>query len=90
MYNINIEKVIEAQPDLVIAYKGMNDKFVSSFEDNGIPVIVLEMRTYDQVKHTVDVLGQIAGNTDKAKTLIQDMDNKIAEIKPNCQMNINV
>ena len=39
------------------------------------------MRTYDQVKHTVDVLGQIAGNPDKAKTLIQDMDNKIAEIK---------
>ena len=81
VYNINIEKVIEAQPDLVIAYKGMNDKFVSTFEENGIPVVVLEMRTYDQVKHTVDVLGQIAGNPDKAKTLIQDMDNKIAEIK---------
>ena len=59
----------------------MNDKFVSTFEENGIPVVVLEMRTYDQVKHTVDVLGQIAGNPDKAKTLIQDMDNKIAEIK---------
>ena len=81
VYNINIEKVIEAQPDLVIAYKGMNDKFVSSFEDNGIPVIVLEMRTYDQVKHTVDVLGQITGNKDKAIELIQNMDNKIADIK---------
>lgn len=81
VYNINIEKVIEAQPDLVIAYKGMNDKFVSTFGENGIPVVVLEMRTYDQVKHTVDVLGQIAGNPDKAKTLIQDMDNKISEIK---------
>ena len=33
----------------------MNDKFVSRFEENGIPVVVLEMRTYDQVKHTVDV-----------------------------------
>lgn len=81
VYNINIEKVIEAKPDLVIAYKGMNDKFVSSFEDNGIPVIVLEMRTYDQVKHTVDVLGQITGNQDKAKLLNEDMDKKIADIK---------
>lgn len=81
VYNINIEKVIEAQPDLVIAYKGMNDKFVSSFEDNGIPVIVLEMRTYDQVKHTVDVLGQITGNKDKSAELIQNMDKKIADIK---------
>ncbi len=81
VYNINIEKVIEQKPDLVIAYKGMNDKFVQSFEDNGIPVIVLEMRTYDQVKNTVDILGKIAGNPDKAKALNDDMDKKIADIK---------
>lgn len=81
VYNINLEKVIEQQPDLVIAYKGMNDKFVSTFEDNNIPVIVLDMRTYKQVQHTVDILGQITGNTDKAQKLINDMDSKIAAIK---------
>lgn len=81
VYNINLEKVIEQQPDLVIAYKGMNDKFVSTFADNNIPVIVLDMRTYDQVKRTVDVLGQIAGNPDKAAQLNADMDSKIAAIK---------
>lgn len=81
VYNINLEKVIEQQPDLVIAYKGMNDKFVSTFADNNIPVIVLDMRTYDQVKCTVDVLGQIAGNPDKATQLNADMDSKIAAIK---------
>lgn len=80
-YNINIEKVIEAQPDLVIAYKDMNDKLISSFEDNGIPVVVLDMRTYDEVKHTVDILGQITGNQEKATQLVQDMDNKIEKIK---------
>lgn len=81
VYNISIERVIEQQPDLVIAYKGMNDKFVSTFEDNGIPVIVLEMRTYEQVKHTVDIFGQITGNKDKATALINDMDKKIADVK---------
>ncbi len=81
VYNINLEKVIEQQPDLVIAYKGMNDKFVSTFEDNNIPVIVLDMRTYDQVKHTVDILGQITDNPDKAAQLNTDMDEKIAAIK---------
>lgn len=81
VYNVNLEKVIEQQPDLVIAYKGMNDKLVSTFEDNNIPVIVLDMRTYKQVQHTVDILGQITGNTDKAQKLINDMDSKIADIK---------
>ncbi len=81
VYNISIEKVVEQKPDLVIAYKGMNDKFVQNFEDNGIPVIVLEMRTYDQIKNTVDILGKIAGNPDKAKALNDDMDKKIDAVK---------
>ena len=81
VYNINIEKVIEQQPDLVIAYKGMNDKFVRNFEENGIPVVVLEMRTYAQVKNTVSVLGKICGSEDKAKQLNEVMDKRIADIK---------
>lgn len=93
VYNISAEKVVEQQPDLVIAYKGMNDKLVQTFEDNGIPVIVLEMRTYDQVKNAVDILGKIAGNEDKAKALNDDMDKKIADIKakiPQQQQNIAI
>ncbi len=81
VYNINIEKVIEQQPDLVIAYKGMNDKFVRNFEENGIPAIVLEMRTYGQVKNTVAVLGKITGNEAKAQEINRKMDAHIAEIK---------
>lgn len=81
VYNINIEKVIEQQPDLVIAYKGMNDKFVRNFEENGIPVVVLEMRTYAQVKNTVSVLGKICGSEYKAKQLNDAMDKRIADVK---------
>lgn len=81
VYNINIEKVIEQQPDLVIAYKGMNDKFVPNFEENGIPVIVLEMRTYGQVKNTVDILGQVIGSTAKAQEINQNMDARIEAVK---------
>lgn len=81
VYNLNIEKVIEQQPDLVVAYKGMNDKFVPNFEENGIPVIVLEMRTYAQVKNTVDVLGKVTGSEYKAKQLNDAMDKRIADVK---------
>ena len=81
VYNINIEKVIEQQPDLVIAYKGMNDKFVPNFEENAIPVIVLEMRTYGQVKNTVDILGKVTGSTAKAQEINQNMDARIEAVK---------
>ncbi len=81
VYNVNLEKVIAAQPDLVICYKGMNDKFVHNFEENNIPVIVLEMRTYGQVKNTVEVLGEITGSTAKAAELNKSMDERIAAVK---------
>lgn len=81
VYNVNIEKVIAAQPDLVICYKGMNDKFVHNFEENNIPVIVLEMRTYGQVKNTVNVLGKITGNEVKTEKLNKDMDERIAAVR---------
>ncbi len=81
VYNVNIEKVIAAQPDLVICYKDMNDKFVHNFEENNIPVVVLEMRTYAQVKNTVSVLGKITGNEAKAEQLNKDMDERIAAVR---------
>ena len=57
------------------------DKFVHNFEENNIPVIVLEMRTYAQVKNTVSVLGKITGNEAKAEELNKDMDERIASVK---------
>ena len=80
VYNVSVEKVIAEKPDLVILYKGMNDKLVEIFQQNNIPAVVLEMRTYDQVKHTMDILGQITGKEDKAKALNDEMDKQIAAI----------
>ncbi|WP_196590011.1 ABC transporter substrate-binding protein [Pectinatus frisingensis] len=81
VYNINIEKVVALKPDLVIAMKGMNDKFVPMLEGNNIPVIVLDMKSYDQVKHCLELFSQITGEQEKGTTLINEMDKKIAAVK---------
>lgn len=81
VYNLNIEKLLEYQPDLVIAYKGISDKYVQTLEANKIPVIVLDMRTYEQTKHTIDILGIITGKEAEAHKINQQMDDKIAAIK---------
>ncbi len=81
VYNINAEKVVGLKPDLVIAMKGMNDKFVSTFESSNIPVIVLDMKSYDQVKHCLEIFSQITGEKDKAASAEAKMDKKIADIK---------
>ncbi|MCR5757914.1 MAG: ABC transporter substrate-binding protein [Selenomonas sp.] len=81
VYQIDTEKVLSCQPDLVIINKGMNEKLVDALEANGIKTLVLDMKSYEDVKREVTTLSVITGNEDKGKQLVQDMDDKIAAVK---------
>ncbi|MDY4474619.1 ABC transporter substrate-binding protein [Mitsuokella sp.] len=81
VYQIDVEKVLACEPDLVIVNKGMNEKLVDTLESNGIQTIVLDMKSYDDVKNEVQVLAQITGEPQKGEQLIHDMDAKIQAIK---------
>lgn len=81
VYQIDVEKVLACEPDLVIVNKGMNEKLVDTLESNGIQTVVLDMKSYDDVKNEVQVLAQITGEPQKGEQLIHDMDAKIQAIK---------
>lgn len=78
---IDVEKVLALNPDLVIINKGMNEKLVKLFEDNGIPSIVIKARTYEDVKRELNIMAQLTGQPDKAAAAIKSMDERIAAIK---------
>ena len=81
VYQIDTEKVMSCEPDLVIVNKGMNEKLIDTLESNGIKTVVLDMKSYDDVKNEVSVLGQITGEPDQADQLIAQMDEKINDVK---------
>lgn len=81
VYQIDVEKVLACEPDLVIVNKGMNEKLVDTLENNGIQTVVLDMKSYDDVKHEVQVFAQITGEQQKGEQLIHDMDAKIQAVK---------
>ena len=80
VYNINVEKVVALKPDLVIAYQGMHDKLVPILESNHIPVIILKMKTYQEVKDKIKLFGQITGQESKSELVMAKMDDKIQKI----------
>ena len=80
VYQVDTEKVLACKPDLVILNKGMNEKLVGVLEENKIKSIILDMKSYDDVKREIEILGAIAGNDNKAQQIISEMDNKIKEI----------
>ena len=81
VYQIDMEKLLACQPDLVIANKGMHEKILPLLEENNIPVLVLDMKSYAAVKREIEIFADLTGEKDKGQTIIRKMDEKIAAIK---------
>lgn len=81
VYQIDVEKVLACAPDLVLINKGMNEKLVDTLESNGIKTLVLDMKSYADVKHEVGVLAQLTGAKEKGDALIADMDSRIQAVR---------
>ena len=77
IFNINTEKVVELKPDLIVAYKGMHEKYIQLFEANGIPVVVLNLKTYEDVKHSIKILGELTGQKEKGIKIASELDKKV-------------
>lgn len=80
VYQIDVEKLLACAPDLVIINKGMNEKLLSVLDENNIPALVLDMKTYDDVKREVKIFSQLTGNIDKGNEIVNNMDAEIKNI----------
>lgn len=77
IFNINVEKIVELKPDLVIAYKGMHERYLHTLESNNIPVVVLNLKSYEDVKHSMLTIGKIMRKDDKAQKVVANLDKDI-------------
>ncbi|SDM15985.1 iron complex transport system substrate-binding protein [Dendrosporobacter quercicolus] len=80
VYNINIEKVVALQPDLVIAYQGIHEKLLPILESNQIPVMMVRMRTYQDVVDKLKLFGRIAGSGGKGEALAGQLEEQRAAL----------
>ena len=80
VYQIDTERLLACAPDLVVINKGMNEKLLPVLEENKIPALVVEMKTYDDVKRSLLMFATLSGNVDAAENLIQRMDGEIQSV----------
>lgn len=82
---LNIEKIISLQPNLVLAHESTADSAkegLQQLRDAGITVLVInDALNFDQVFGTIEMIGKATGETQKAEELINSMQDKLAEIK---------
>lgn len=80
VYQIDMERLLACAPDLVFINKGMNEKLLPVLEENKIPALVVELKTYDDVKRGLKTFATISGNVQAGEALIQQLDADIQAI----------
>ena len=80
VYQIDVEKLLACTPDLVIVNKGMNEKLLDVLDANQIPAVVIDMKTYDDVKREIKTFAKLADNVAKGEEIINKMDAEIDSV----------
>lgn len=80
VYSVSLEKVTALGPDVVIGSTDHHEKLAAQLEDSGIPVILLRTKTYDDVKHNLDVMGTVYGKEKEAAAVDEKLDKEIKAI----------
>jgi iron complex transport system substrate-binding protein len=78
--NINTEKLLSLQPDLVIGYQGLHEKLIPIMESSNIPFIIVKLKTYDDVIKNIKLFGDIAGTKEQAQTVAGEMSQRIKKV----------
>ncbi|MFF2448149.1 ABC transporter substrate-binding protein [Neobacillus sp. NPDC058068] len=82
---INLEKIISLNPDIVLAHASSahnTEAGLQQLRDAGIPVLVVnDAQNIDQVYDSISMIGKAAGATNKADEIIKGMKDKLTEIK---------
>ena len=80
-YQIDTEKLISLSPDLVILNRGMNEKLIDTLGANGIKTLVLDGKSYDDVKREIGILAALTGEQKKGEELVQKMDSDLDAVR---------
>ena len=77
VYQIDTEKLLACNPDLVIINKGMNERLADVLNANKIPFVIVDLKGYDSVKKNIEMFAAITGQIDSGKKIVAEMDSKI-------------
>jgi iron complex transport system substrate-binding protein len=79
--NINVEAVINLEPDLILATRDGNPRRpIEKLERMGFPVYVVYPRDFDGIMTTIQQIGRIVGRENEGKTIAQQMEQRVKEV----------
>ncbi len=78
--DVNMEKLLEAQPDLVIAASIHIAQVVPELEKRGLPVLVVDAHDFPGVLESIRLVGKVAGAEKAAEALTAQMQERADQV----------
>ena len=77
---VDIEKVVEIEPDLVLATRIHEGEVIPLLESYGLTVVVLAPKTVEEIIESIDLIGQVTGKGEEASQLTLEMEARVKMI----------
>lgn len=83
-FSLNVEALAALQPDLVLIWP-YKPRIVEEVEALGIPIVKIQLYSYNDIKRLLWLLGVILDERDRAQELVEDMDSIIGLVQERIQ-----
>jgi len=77
---VDLEKIVNAKPDLVLADSIHKKDTIPALEKLGITVYTMNPKNTDEILNEIKVLGQITGKTQEADNMVSSLKNRIQAV----------
>ncbi len=75
--DLNLEKIVKLNPDLILANKEENNKIQIEFLSESTPVWISDVKTFDDSLEMIEQIGLITGTSFRAKEIINQLNNHL-------------
>ncbi|SHF07781.1 iron complex transport system substrate-binding protein [Caldanaerobius fijiensis DSM 17918] len=76
----NVEAIAAKKPDVVFAATTISKEEVEKIQSLGIPVVISEAQSFNQIYDSISLIGKITDRNEEAEKLISQMKQKVSEI----------
>lgn len=80
-----IDKILALEPDLVVGFSNLQADIAASLIQAGVEVHIFNQRSIEQMLNMIATTGALVGASDKADTLIAELEHSIAEARSNAR-----
>lgn len=77
----NLKKITALEPDLVIGFSDIQSQLAKDLIERGLNVLIFNQRSIPEILTNMQMLGNLVGHAEKAKSLIEGWQKSISEWK---------